>query len=93
MFSLPSSSLIKFPDGMFLNRPLALLIYEFASFCRLDFRTDADLRMERKSAYRGGLVPNVTYTVSLTMMTTMGIMIARMTEARHVSRDGSAKTA
>ena len=49
--------------------------------------------MERKSAYRGGLVPNVTYTVSLTMMTTMGIMIARMTEARHARWDGLAKTA
>ena len=76
-----------------MNRLLILLIYYFASFCRLNFGTDADLRMGKKSAYRGGLVPNVTYTVSLTMMTTMGIMIARMTEARHASWDGLAKTA
>ena len=85
--------MVTFPERMSVNRVLILLIYDFASFCRLNFGTDANLRMERKSAYRGGLVPNVTYTVSLTMMTTMGIMIARMTEARHASRDGLAKTA
>lgn len=78
---------------MSVHRLLIVFIYDFASFCRLNFGTDANLRMERKSAYRGGLVPNVTYTVSLTMMTTIGIMIARMTEARHASRDGLAKTA
>ena len=93
MFSLSSWSLVTFPERISVNRVLILLIYDFASFCRLNFGTDANLRMERKSAYRGGLVPNVTYTVSLTMMTTMGIMIARMTEARHASRDGLAKTA